>query len=381
MKNNILNIGWIGQGDFGDEVMAFILRKYLSSIGFNKITYYQHGKYPAYRTTNDLEISTIHRFDEPAWQKRWLDIALLRKYNILIIGGGSVLHSYNSIAWKLAVINKIKNNHKKSLIACVGVSVGPLETNKEKNICTDLLNKTDITLVRDDHSAILAKSLANQVEIYASLDSSLLLPLIATDELKLAKIVKKEDDLVGVMFIKKKGEEELFMREKFLDKFQSIIDKIISNGKRVMLFNLYIGDDYPDIELNGLLKNNSKYKDKIEIYTFNGDIFETIKEIGRCDHIISMRLHGIIFSYLLGIPFLSLGYNEKNKNFCGSINYPSEMALDFYSLNNLDQVYSAIDKLFKRGTNLFQNTIPVTTASQKVKDNFDKLKDKLANFL
>lgn len=380
-KNSILNIGWIGQGDFGDEVMAFVLRKYLSGLGFKKITYYQHGKYPAYRVPNDLKISTVHSFDEPAWKKRWLDIILLRKYNILIIGGGSVLHSYNSIYWKLNVVNKIKEKNRQSLTACVGVSVGPLKTEKEKNICAELLDKIDIALMRDNHSVDLAKSLTKNKEIHASIDSSLLLPLVAPDELSAVRKTTAKEDLVGVMFIKKKDEEEMFSREKFFEKFEAIIDKIISNGKRVLLFNLYLGDDYPDIELNRMLKENSKYKDKIDIYTFNGNIFETIKEMDRCSHIISMRLHGVIFSYLLGTPFLSLGYNEKNKNFCDSVNYPSRMALDFYSLKNLDEVYPAIDELFEKRTNLFQSAMPVEKASQKVKENFDKLKNKLINFL
>jgi len=380
-ENNILNIGWVGQGDFGDEVMAYVLRKYLSGLGFAKITYYQHGKYPAYRAENDLEISIMHSFNAPAWQKRWLDFFLLRKYNIVIIGGGSVLHSYNSIAWKLAVINKIKENNGQSLAACVGISVGPLKTAVEENICAELLNKIDIALMRDNHSAELAKRLTSQKEIYASLDSSLLLPLVATTELAAAKKVVTEEDLVGVMFIKKKGEEEIFSRYKFFDKFQAIINKIILSGKRVLLFNLYVGDAYPDIELNNLLKNNSKYKDKIEIHYFNGDIFRTISQFCRCRHIISMRLHGIIISYMLGIPFISLGYNEKNRNFCSSVNYSSKMAFDFYGLKNLDGVYSAMDELFEKGVDLYRGSLLVVEASKKVNENFNILKDRLINFL
>ena len=41
MKNkklNILNIAWIGHGDFGDEVMAHVLRMYLKKIGVGAIT-------------------------------------------------------------------------------------------------------------------------------------------------------------------------------------------------------------------------------------------------------------------------------------------------------------------------------------------------------
>lgn len=379
-KNNILNIGWVGQGDFGDEVMAFVLRRYLNGLGFDRITYYQHGKYPTYRAPKDLQISVMHSFETPTWWKRWLDFFLLRKFKIVIIGGGSVLHSYNSIAWKLSVINEIKKYCKRSLVACVGISVGPLTARAEK-ICKELLNKIDIALMRDNRSADLAKNLANKKEIYASLDSSLLLPFVAPVELGVAKKTPAEKDLVGVMFIQKKGEEEMFSRENFFEKFQTIIDKIILSGKRVLLFNLYVGDAYPDIELNNLLKNNSEHKDKIEIYDFNGDIFETVSQFCRCQYIISMRLHGIIFAYLLGIPFLSLGYNEKNKNFCDSVGYPSEMAFDFYGLKNLDGVYLAMDKLFERGVDLFQDAMRVGTASQKVKENFDKLKSKLINFL
>ena len=51
---NILNIAWIGQGDFGDEVMAFTLRRLLKLNGIKSINYYQQGKYPKYHNEDDI---------------------------------------------------------------------------------------------------------------------------------------------------------------------------------------------------------------------------------------------------------------------------------------------------------------------------------------
>jgi len=53
----ILNVAWVGQGDFGDEVMAFILRKFFQQEGARALTYYQQGRFTVYRSANDLVIS------------------------------------------------------------------------------------------------------------------------------------------------------------------------------------------------------------------------------------------------------------------------------------------------------------------------------------
>jgi polysaccharide pyruvyl transferase WcaK-like protein len=85
--------------------------------------------------------------------------------------------------------------------------------------------------------------------------------------------------------------------------------------------------------------------------------------MARCEAIVSMRLHGIIFAYLLGIPFISLEYDQKNRNFCESIGYPKELVLKFDLEKKSDQIYDALNILFE---NKFE-TLGMMSREQAIK--------------
>ena len=79
-KIKILNVGWVGQGDFGDEVMAYCLRQSLKEHGIGQIAYYHHGKYPAYQSQDDIKINRLHSFKTKGIIKNIKDNSLLKKY-------------------------------------------------------------------------------------------------------------------------------------------------------------------------------------------------------------------------------------------------------------------------------------------------------------
>ncbi len=346
-KLNILNVAWVGQGDFGDEAMTYALRCFLKRNGIDSITYYQHGKYPHYRSQDDSKISFLHKFEGRGWKRYLFDNILLKKFNALIIGGGSVLHSHENIRWKYEILKKIKKNNKQIFSANVGVSLGPFKSERDLDICGEYLESIDVSIFRDSWSAELAKKISKNKNLFSSFDNTLILPEICPEQMNRTKLIPKEKELVGIFFIKKRGWEALFNKEKIFDKYLAIINNILEQGKRVILFNLYIGDLYFDAQLNELLKKKAESSGEIEIHTFSGDIFQTIKQMARCSYAVSMRLHGIIFCYELDIPFLSLEYDQKNRNFCDSIYYPKEMIFDFSSLKDINPIFDSLSHLFE----------------------------------
>lgn len=380
---NILNVAFVGQGDFGDEAMAYVLRKFLKNYGFGSISYYQHGKFASHRSKHDLEISSLYGFASQRWQsyrwQRWkrriLNRFFLKQFEVLLIGGGSCLHSVNSIQWKFALAKRIKS--RGGLAACLGVTLGPFKSSLNEEICAQLLDCVDMAIFRDKYSFNLAKKISGNQHLYSSLDTTFLLPELCSDEMLDRVSSKKEGDLVGVMFVKSKHREEAFTKSRSFEKYLTILNYILERNKKVILFTFYIGEDFLDQELNQLLKKHAKFPEKIEIHTYNGDIFQTVEQMNRCSFILSMRLHGIIFSYILGIPFLSLGYDPKNQNFCNSVNYPANMSFYFHSLENVEPVLGSLDSLFDRGSQLFNHCLPVKDATQRVKTNLNRLIEKL----
>ncbi len=94
-----------------------------------------------------------------------------------------------------------------------------------------------------------------------------------------------------------------------------------------------------------------------------------------------MRLHGIVFAYMLGIPFLSIAYDPKNQNFCESIGYPNYMSFDFYALTDVKPVIESLNILFKENTGLFTNSLPVKNATELVNTNLNLLTQEMNKIL
>ena len=250
IKSKILNLAWKGQGDFGDEVMAYTLRKFLQNQGVKAITYYHHGKFPSYRSNDDLAISYLHSFEASGWKKKLVDKFLLRQFKVVIMGGGSIFHSSNSIVWKLEILKKIKKY--KNFAAALGVSLGSFNSESGKKLCTELIKELNFLVARDNYSANLAKELSSDGKIYSSLDSSLMLPKLCPDQMP--KPLNQKEDLIGVMFVKNKRLQKEFAENKNFDKYLAILNDILKRGKMVILFNLYVGDGYLDQKLNQELK-------------------------------------------------------------------------------------------------------------------------------
>ena len=369
--NKILNVAWIGQGDFGDEAMAYALRKYLQSKGVESITYYHHGQYPSYQGENDLAIKKLHTFNVRGFKKKIIDYIKLRSFSSLIIGGGSILHSFNSIKWKLNLIKKMERfTHHKIHSAVVGVSLGPFKNSSDEKVCQDFLDHIGLAIFRDDYSYQLAKKLTQNKNLFSSLDTSVYLANQFPGDFANPN---RPEDTVGLMFVLNKNKQEFFDKEKHFDKYLKVLNHLLDKNQKVILFTFYLGHDYSDIKLNHKLKKFCQNPDNVELFSFDGDIFATIKKMKQCGYIISMRLHGIIFAYLLRIPFISLAYDRKNDNFCRSVNYPSQMSFSSDHLNDIQPLINSIDTLLASGQSVYRNVMPVVKASKKVLDNFEKL--------
>jgi len=377
-KIKTLNVAWIGQGDFGDEVMAFILRKNLQGIGINKISYYEHGTEPVYTNNNDIKIKFIHKHNSSKTLKKIIDYFSVNKYNLLIFGGGSILHSVNSIKWKYNLVRKIKNNNPHTFIATVGVSIGPFQQpEKSSKLCSKFLNSTDIAILRDIASYKIAQKLSSNKNIFDSLDSSILIKKIAPEEIPPRDYNLKSQDLVGFIPVENKNWQRQFEQQRHFDKYLSIINHITSSGRQVRLFTHYTGSGYMDDKLVAALKQKSDNPRAISVYKFNHNIFDMIAELNKCGYLISMRLHGVIFSYILGIPFISLGYDPKNQNFCRSIKYPNEMCFNIWDLNQTKTLTNSFERLVQLKKSIFNNSMDLGQAILKVDQNFNKLNQKI----
>ena len=350
MQKKVLGVAWVGQGDFGDEAMAYALRSALGrSTDVKRLTYYQHGDSCRFVGKGDIQVKRLYGYTgNPRW-RNLCDPLLLRRFNTVIYGGGSVLHSQTGILQKLKILQRMRGAEREVFATAVGVTIGPLNTPEEEAACTNFIDALDLVVTRDHHSYELAKSLCPKANLYSGLDVSLALPSLCPEVFPV-DIERGSSNTVGVfLIVKAKDYHAQNFDENILQPYCSLLRYILGTGATLRPFVLYIGEGYPDILLHKRLVAQVDGLEWDDVHVYDGNIFRTVEAMRSCNRIVSMRYHGIIFAHILGIPFLSLEYDQKNSYFCRSIGYSEEMCVDFYPPHNLTDVYGQIDTLFARG--------------------------------
>lgn len=119
-----------------------------------------------------------------------------------------------------------------------------------------------------------------------------------------------------------------------------------------------------DSELNDWLRGQSLNPGMVEIFNYKGDIFETINDINKCGYSIAMRLHGVVASYFLRVPFLSIEYHRKNSDFIDAINYPVSLSIS-EGQSVAENVLPAVDTLLS-GPSPFLTACPPEVVARNV---------------
>ncbi|MBI4138620.1 polysaccharide pyruvyl transferase family protein [Candidatus Uhrbacteria bacterium] len=368
-KPNLLSVAWIGHGDFGDEVMAYVMRSFLKSLGMEKLTYYEAGPEPRFIGKNDLFAPALHRHDTRSVVKKIFDAFALPYFDALVIGGGSIFHSANSIKWKHEITRKMKYGNRNAFTACVGVSLGPFATKNDEAACGKLLDEIDIVILRDESSYAIAKSISRNPNIHTSFDSSFLLQDIRFQQMKIKKPLQRKT--VGIILVYGTEATASYSEECLISTYTRIVEHTLKKDHDVMLLTLYTGSSFQDRRINKEIQRRINQPDRVRMHEFGGDITKTIEALSNCDVIISMRLHGIIFAYALGIPFISIGYNPKNRFFCTSVHYPERFTFEIEILSDIRPLLDTFDELCQQDRSVFAESEPVEKISSIVRHNFD----------
>jgi polysaccharide pyruvyl transferase WcaK-like protein len=307
---------WVGQGNFGDELLSYGLRLELqNSADVSEFFYYESGGHPIYQAgikdfSTALNYETLGRLQKIHRQY----FQSLKKFNSIYFGGGSIFHSRNSISWKHHLLKRFRSTNPTAFTAAVGVSIGPFTDSCSERDALALLGDFDLVYCRDAPSADFARQVGNKVKVVQGRDLAFSVKAL-NPKLFFADKIKGR---IGFSFILN-PKLSRSQQDAHYYKMLSLIDFFSNSGYEVLLVSLYCGGKYSDHLVHQRLCVDSKNKNLVRAVHYDNNLNEIVSHISSCSFYISMRLHGAVTAFLSDVPFFALSSHPKVIEFCDSI--------------------------------------------------------------
>lgn len=342
---NILICGYYGFKNLGDETLLLsihdLIKEISPSSNVEALTY--HMDY----TSNFLGIKSFSRGSIGSMLKK------IKSVDCIVFGGGSLLQdstSSRSLMYYLGIMYFAKMNRKKVII--LGNGFGPVNKKLNLQLVKFILNRVDAITIRDEKEfnylrnigigehMHLAADLAFNISKKANIDSKL-----SSDKL-LADIGPKSDKpIVGISLRPWKN-----VSSEFEESIIRIANKAYSDGYEILFLPM-------QQNLDVAVSNSIREKLEFDTFIVDRDIqpYEMLNLVGRCHHIVSMRLHTLIFASILNIPMVGIDYNPKIDTHLSSMGQPclgkietlsAKISYDIYVdfLNNIEDYKSVLPK-------------------------------------
>lgn len=318
---NLIILGYYGNSNLGDELILREIIKKNSEYGENITILSSNPEL----TSEKTKVQSIHKMDI------WNILKTMRLKNTkFLFGGGSLLQddtSVKSLIYYLFVIFLafLHGNY----IEIYRNGIGNINSRIGKFFVPRILNLADVISVRDSISKKNLEKMGVKKEIHLSVDPVLEMDIPETKNCmeylaihsRLA-LDPERDIFLGVSFRRKN--QDVFFKKHLIDLSIKLYEE---HGIRMVIIPFHYKEDFMYIP-NGFYPENCPL---INITTQYSDE-EFLDILSGMDIMIGERLHSIITSYRMNIPFLSISYDIKIDAFLDSIdktaNFMSNQELD-----------------------------------------------------
>jgi polysaccharide pyruvyl transferase WcaK-like protein len=336
-KNNAFLVGWHAHSNTGDDAMLQVISWLLNKhFKVNKIKLLSTKKSlpKCYLPTIELDSSLYFNNNILFWNKLFVK-KVAKLSDILVFGGGSIFHSFNSVNWKNNILRSFKKNNKNKLAMVLGVSFGPFSNEKAKKLCIDFLNNIDLVIVRDKESFMFVQENTKVKCLLQTYDLAFFMQRILNTNIE--KKIHKKNKKVGISL------KYFYNNDKLNNNLVDILTNIINTFSNEIEF-VFFSFSKEDENFFSLFLNN-----KIEKKIYNDNPIHFMKEMAKCTSFIGMRLHSQIYSTILGLPLIILDYHKKCTNFASDLNIPNENIFNINNINNIniDLIINILNKNIK----------------------------------
>lgn len=320
MVNNFKHIavsGYYGFDNFGDEAILNVLTKELKSQGYYLTVFSKNPE----KTGLNLGVQSVYTFDIKKV------IETLKKIDILISGGGSLLQdstSIKSLFYYLFVIFTALFYKKEVIIFAQGI--GPIKSLFGRFLTKQLLKKCKYITVRDEKSLFRLRGW--------DMNPDLVSDPVWNLEVKETFPMNR----VGVQLRSWKG-----LSQKYLFSLARQIAADFSD-KEIYIYSF---QDALDLDLCMHFEAQLKLvHPEIKTVLVNAmTIEQTVQSFSNLNYLIAMRYHACLLALKYGIPTLALSYDEKVEKLA------DRFALPCSCLNegeNLEELFGELKNLQSR---------------------------------
>ncbi len=306
---NIVHIAWLGNGNYGDDLMAEAVREQVDARTgtLNEWTIWC-DQIPSVLPAHARWIYNQGLVPLP---RSLLEKRALNKADLLLIGGGSVLHSYNSCEWKRRGASIFHQKGKQKAFG-IGLGIGPFDTKQDEDACVAFLKELDGCAFRDHASYTFARSCQLSYE-----------PVLAFD-LAACVVGGKEAPPVAASFDHIGVSVRIPYRVDVAETtaaYVELLEQLTATYRKVTVFSFSYNAE--NSELNYCKQLQSQMRSgEISIVPYDGDTAAFTKKLSACDFHITTKYHGAIISYLFGIPFTMISYQRKFEDLADDIHLP-----------------------------------------------------------
>jgi acetyltransferase-like isoleucine patch superfamily enzyme len=297
----LLYLGWLGQGNVGDDLLFDIFKKIIFTIDdrkkYNFIidNYLPINNYEVDLTQYDLIIlGGGSLYSLSYWEELCLKASKL-KIPYITWGTGFDIRDENSTT---QIINSYNKNIKlnTNLQKTLKVIEGALLSSTRGNLSKHIINNNNLEVIGDP--GIIFNKLNNPYKYNNNSPD-----LFSNDE----KVI-----LInwGTSFNNIIGNNENNVEKELIKSINSLLEQ----GYKIVIYPIWVNDISKCIDLAEKF-NNDNVKCIEKVY----DAYGICSLIERAYMTINLKLHANILSMSMGKPFISLSYGMKSYDFCESI--------------------------------------------------------------